>query len=97
MSDMLRPWVLAVGLAVLTAAAPVAVTAPASPPYNTIPQLRVSLDQAVAIARRQVDGRVLGAETRSRRGRIVHEIKILTDGGTVHVVRVDGETGRVSR
>lgn len=60
-------------------------------------QARVSLDQAVAIARRQVPGKVIGAETRERRGRVVHQVKILTPEGTVRVVRVDGESGRVLR
>lgn len=97
MAAMLRALVLA---ATLTAAAATALpvrAAPAAPPYNTVPQMRVSLDQAVALARSQQEGRVVGAETRSRRGRIVHEVKMLTAGGTVRVIRVDGETGRVSR
>lgn len=58
---------------------------------------RVSLDQAVSIAQREVSGRVIGADTRDHRGRIVHEIRILDDGGRLHIIRVDGETGRVLR
>lgn len=87
----------ALGLALIVAAAPVAAAPYPVLAYTTVPQLRVTLDQAVSIARRQVDGRVVGADTRSRRGRIVHEVKVLTDDGTLHVIRVDGETGRVSR
>lgn len=61
-----------------------------------VTQIRYSLDQAVAIARREVPGRVVGANSRYQRGRVTHEIKILTERGAVHVVRVDGESGRVS-
>ncbi len=61
-----------------------------------VPQIRYSLDQAVAIARREVPGRVVGANSRYQRGRVTHEVKILTERGAVHVVRVDGESGRVS-
>ena len=61
-----------------------------------VPQVRYSLDQAVAIARREVPGRVVGANSRYLRGRVTHEVKILTERGAVHVVRVDGESGRVS-
>lgn len=61
------------------------------------PVQRISLDQAVGIAQREVSGRVIGADTRSHRGRIVHEIRILDDRGHLHIVRVDGGTGRVLR
>ena len=63
---------------------------------EVIPRLRVSLDDAVKLARDRVPGRVVGAQSRYHRGRVTHEVKILTDGGSVHVVRVDGETGRVT-
>lgn len=59
---------------------------------------RVTLDQAVAIAQRQVPGgRVIGADTRSGRGRIIHEVRILEDSGMLRVVWVDAESGRVIR
>jgi uncharacterized membrane protein YkoI len=61
-----------------------------------VPQIRYSLDQAISIARREVPGRVVGARSHYRRGRVTHEVKILTERGSVHVVRVDGESGRVS-
>lgn len=87
--------VFALGVPAAAAAVPAAQdTAPRE--AVVVPQVRVSLDQAVAIARREVPGRVLGAESRYRRGRVTHEIKILTDDGAVHVVRVDGATGRAS-
>lgn len=64
---------------------------------RAVPMQRVSLDQAVDIAQRQVSGRVIGADTRSHRGRIVHEVRILDDSGRLHIVRVDGESGRILR
>ncbi|MCA1798931.1 MAG: hypothetical protein LC632_05580 [Xanthomonadaceae bacterium] len=94
---MLRALLFAACVAVAAAATPPVWAASAASAYNAAPQMRVSLDQAVALARNQQAGRVVGAETRSRRGRIVHEVKILTAEGTVRVIRVDGETGRVSR
>ena len=61
-----------------------------------VPEIRYSLDQAIAIARRAVPGRVVGAQSHYSRGHVTHEVKILTEGGAVHVVRVDGASGRVS-
>lgn len=80
----------------LAAPQPAASTPAAQARPEVIPQIRVSLDQAVAIARRAVPGRVVGAESRYRRGRVTHEVKILTDEGALHVLRVDGDSGRVS-
>lgn len=64
---------------------------------RVVPVQRVSLDDAVGIAQRQVSGQVIGADTRSYRGRIVHEVRILDGNGRLHIVRVDGESGRVLR
>ena len=61
-----------------------------------VPEVRYSLDQAISIARRAVPGRVVGAQSHYARGHVTHEVKILTEGGAVHVVRVDGASGRVS-
>ena len=85
------------------ACAPAGYATPQPQPQKTleserevIPRLRVSLDDAVKLAREEVPGRVVGAQSRYHRGRVTHEVKILTDSGSVHVVRVDGETGRVT-
>lgn len=58
---------------------------------------RISLDQAVGIAQQNVPGRVVGADTRHMQGRIIHEVRILENSGTLRIIRVDGETGRVLR
>lgn len=52
---------------------------------------RVSLDQAVAIVQRQTGGRVLDARPQGDG----YRVKVLTRGGEVIVVYVDGRTGDV--
>jgi len=57
---------------------------------------RISLDQAVAMVLGRYGGKVIRAETRTRNGRTIHSIKLLTDDGRVRTVQVDGETGQIS-
>ncbi len=51
----------------------------------------VSLSQAVEQVRRQYNGRILSAVTQVNGDREVHEIKVLTQDGTVKTVRVQGK------
>ena len=53
----------------------------------------ISLDEAVAKARRHNEGKVLSAETIRVDGRTVHRIKILTKDGRVKRTRIDARTG----
>jgi uncharacterized membrane protein YkoI len=53
----------------------------------------ISLDEAVAKARRQHNGKVLSAETIRVDGRKVYHIKILTKDGRVKRTRIDARTG----
>jgi uncharacterized membrane protein YkoI len=53
----------------------------------------ISLDEAVAKARRHNEGKVLSAETIRVDGRKVHRIKILTQDGRVKRTRIDARTG----
>ncbi len=57
----------------------------------------ISLDEAVSRARRQSDGKILGAETVRVDGRRVHRIKILTRDGRVTRLEIDADTGRPER
>ena len=57
----------------------------------------ISLDEAVARARRQSDGKILSAETVRVDGRPVHRIKILTPDGRVTRMEMDADTGRPAR
>lgn len=59
-------------------------------------EARVSLDQAVARVLSRYGGKVISAETRSRNGRVVHRIKLLSEDGRVRTVQVDGQTGDIS-
>jgi len=54
----------------------------------------ISLDEAIARARQQSDGKILSAETVRDRGRNVHRIKILTRDGRVKRVQYDAASGR---
>ncbi len=57
----------------------------------------ISLDEAVAQARRRHDGKVLSAKTTRVDGRKVHRIKILTPDGRVKRVQVDAGEGKKNR
>jgi uncharacterized iron-regulated membrane protein len=57
---------------------------------------RISLDQAVSMVLGRYGGKVIRAESRTRNGRTIHSIKLLTDDGRVRTVQVDGETGQIS-
>jgi uncharacterized membrane protein YkoI len=54
----------------------------------------ISLDEAVAKARRHNEGKVLSAETIRDDGRKVYRIKILTKDGRVKRTRIDARTGK---
>ena len=54
----------------------------------------ISLDEAVARARRQSDGKILSAETVRVDGRRIHRIKILTTDGRVTRMEIDADSGR---
>ncbi len=97
-----RTLVIAICAAIASVHAGLAFAVPEPRPVVTrdpgeVRQLRVSLDDAVEIAQRRVPGRVVGAATKSYRDRFVHEVKILTESGTVRIVRIDAESGRVLR
>lgn len=78
---MLIPW------SVTPAAAPVA--------PNPLEVKRLTLDEAVRVAKRQVRGRLLSAEQIDSLGPLVYRVKLLLDSGRVRVVYVDGESGDI--
>lgn len=67
----------------------------ASPGWSDTVAGDISLDDAIAVVRQQIDGKVLRATTRSTDGRTVHEIRVLTDEGLVKTLTVDAQSGRV--
>ncbi len=60
-----------------------------------VQQSKISLDEAVSIARTRYGGKVIGAQTRRNKGRAVHHVKLLSDSGQVRTVKIDGESGRI--
>lgn len=70
-----------------------AAQAPVSP--NPLEVQRLTVDQAVRIAKRAVRGRVLSAERIDSLGPLVYRVKVLLDSGRVRTVYVDGETGDI--
>ena len=50
-----------------------------------------SLNEAVEQVRRQYNGRIVSAETRMQGDREVHYVKVLTEGGKVKTVKVNGK------
>ena len=60
---------------------------------QTTVEPRYSLDDAVMLVKESVGGEVLRAKTTQREGRIVHEIRILTDDGLVRDLLFDAENG----
>lgn len=53
----------------------------------------VSLNKAVEQAKQRRGGQVISAETRTRDGQRVHNIRILTKDGKVHRVRINADGG----
>lgn len=54
----------------------------------------ISLDQAVARVRRQIDGDVISAKTRYVNKKPIHYVKVY-DRGRVRTIRVDATSGRI--
>jgi uncharacterized membrane protein YkoI len=52
----------------------------------------MSLSDAVEQVRRQTDGRIISAETRTSNGGEVHHIKVLTKDGKVKTHKIQGRT-----
>lgn len=70
-----------------------AAQAPVAP--NPLEVKRLTLDEAVRVAKRAVHGRVLSAEQIESLGPLVYRIKLLLDTGRVRTVYVDGESGDI--
>lgn len=50
----------------------------------------MTLSEAVESVRKQTDGRIISAETKSKNGNETHEIKVLTKDGKVKTFRIPG-------
>lgn len=58
-------------------------------------QRQMEMEDAIAIARERVPGRVVKAELERRRGQLVYEIDIVTNQGVTYEVIVDETSGMV--
>lgn len=58
-------------------------------------QQPLTLDEAVTKVSKETQGRVLIAERSDEDGKIRYKIKLLTEDGTVKLLYVDPETGKV--
>jgi uncharacterized membrane protein YkoI len=88
------PGTLLAGLLALGVAAPApGVDAPAAAAAD--PARPVTLDEAAALVRQQVPGRVVRAETREEGGEVVYAFRVVSEDGRVRTVRVDAATGKI--
>lgn len=90
---------LAAGALAAAAAQPVPMRY--DPPWQDDPPIMraaargpLTLQQAVAIAMRRYDGRVVRAETKIINGARVYEIRMIDSSGRVRTVRIDAKTGQ---
>jgi uncharacterized membrane protein YkoI len=86
-------------LAGLVALGPVPNTAPVADLAAAVvaadPAKPVTLDEAAALVRQKVGGRVVRAETREEGGDVIHEFRVVSADGRVRTVRVDAATGTI--
>lgn len=54
---------------------------------------RISLDQAVAMAERRFNARVVRAESREEGNRVVYVLRLLNDSGRVWTIKIDAASG----
>jgi uncharacterized membrane protein YkoI len=85
-------------LAGLLAFGPVAPAAGADQPPAAVaadPARPLTLDEAAALVRQKVGGRVVRAETRGEGNDLVYEFRVVSPDGRVRTVRVDAATGTI--
>jgi uncharacterized membrane protein YkoI len=54
---------------------------------------RYSLDDAVALVKEKIGGKILRAETLQRDNRTVYQVRVITDDGRVRTISVDAQDG----
>ena len=62
--------------------------------YRIVQNDGMTLSEAVESVRRSTDGRIVSAETKTKGGREVHYIKVLTKDGKVKTHKVPGRNRR---
>jgi uncharacterized membrane protein YkoI len=83
-------------VSVVTGACAVVAPALAEPPGRASAGTHVmSLDEAVSMAERRFQARVVRADSQQENGRTVYVLRLLNESGRVWTVRVDAATGAV--
>ncbi len=62
---------------------------------RALAERRISMDEAVDLAQRRYNARVVRAEVAERDGRRVYVLRLLSEDGRVFNVRVDAATGSI--
>jgi uncharacterized membrane protein YkoI len=65
------------------------------PALRSLADRQISMDEAVDMAQRRYNARVVRAEVSERGGRRVYLLRLLSDDGRVFNVRVDAATGNI--
>jgi len=60
------------------------------------PRARISVDQAVSMAERRYNARVVKVESREEGDRVVYVLRLLNDSGRVWTVKVDATSGSMN-
>ena len=60
------------------------------------PRARISVDQAVSMAERRYNARVVKVESREDGDRVIYVLRLLNDSGRVWTVKVDAITGSMN-
>ena len=78
-------------LSLVFAAAPVsAQEAEPGQVFRIVQDAGMTLSEAVESVRRSTDGRIVSAETKTKNGREVHHVKVLTKDGKVKTHKIAG-------
>jgi uncharacterized membrane protein YkoI len=79
---------VSIGFSIALAIAPPVLSqesSPAEPHY--------SLDDAVALVKEQIGGKILRAETKRQGDRTIYQVRVMTDDGRVRTIDVDAQDG----
>ena len=91
----MNPGTLLAGLLALGPVSPAAVADQPPAAAAAGPAKPLTLDEAAALVRQKVGGRVVRAETRDEGGEVFYEFRVVSADGRVRTVRVDAATGTI--
>lgn len=56
---------------------------------------QISIEDAIGIARRQMEGQVVSAELERKSGRLIYEVEVISTEGPKYEIEIDAQTGEV--